>query len=194
MTCAAYKKQTLPTFLQENHQVIAETFSKFQGLPHRLEFVRELNGVCYFDDNYSSAFPALDVALATFADIPTILIAGGKDRGLDLTTTKARLFSAPNLKKVILIGETAPILAADADPSTYIIADSLESAVKLAQTTAEQLQEAELSNYDLCIPGRTPETLRPPVVVMSPGAASFDMFKNFQDRGEQFQQLVRELK
>jgi len=194
MACAAYHQQDLPTFSHNNHQIIADTFSKFQGLPHRIEFVRELNGVRYYDDNYSSAFPALDVALATFADSPTILIAGGKDRGLDLSDTKARLFSAPNLKKVILIGETAPILAADADPNTYIIADSLESAVKLARATAEQLQEAESSNYDLCIPNRTPETIKPPVVVMSPGAASFDMFKNFRDRGEQFQQLVRGLK
>ncbi len=194
MACAAHYQQDLPTFLKENQQIIADTFAKFQGLPHRIEFVRELNGIRYYDDNYSSAFPALDVALATFADTPTILIAGGKDRGLDLTATKARLFSAPNLRKVILIGETAPILAADADPNTYVIADSLESAVKLAKTAAEKLQEAESSNYDLCIPGRTPETIKSPVVVMSPGAASFDMFKNFRDRGEQFQQLVLELK
>lgn len=194
MTCVAYYRQDLPTFLQNYHQIIADTFTNFKGLPHRIEFVRELNGVHYYDDNYSSAFPALDVALATFADTPTVLIAGGKDRGLDLTATKARLYSAPNLKKVILIGETAPILAADADPDTYIIADSLKNAVELARSVAEQLQEAESNNYDLCIPGRTPEAIKPPVVVMSPGAASFDMFKNFRDRGEQFQQLVRELK
>lgn len=193
MACAAHYQQDLSTFIQKNHQIIANAFTKFQGLPHRIEFVRELNNIRYYDDNYSSAFPALDVALATFADTPTILIAGGKDRGLDLSTTKARLFSAPNLKKVILIGETAPILAADADPNTYIIADSLESAVKLAKTTAEQFQEAESSNYDLCIPGRASVKIKSPVVVMSPGAASFDMFKNFRDRGEQFQQLVREL-
>lgn len=193
MACAAYYQQDLSTFFEKNYQVIADTFAKFQGLPHRIEFIRELNGIRYYDDNYSSAFPALDVALSTFADTPTVLIAGGKDRGLDLTATKARLFSAPNLKKIILIGETAPILATDADPDTYIIADSLESAVKLAKTTAEKLQEAEFSNYDLCIPGRTPKAVKAPVVIMSPGAASFDMFKNFRDRGEQFQQLVREL-
>lgn len=194
MACAAYHQQTLAAFINQHYETIATTFAKFQGLPHRIEFIRELNGVSYYDDNYSSAFPALDVALATFADTPTVLIAGGKDRGLDLTATKARLFSAPNLKKVILIGETAPLLAADADPDTYIIADSLESAVNLAKATAEQLHEAESSNYDLCIPGRTPEGIKSPVVVMSPGAASFDMFKNFRDRGEQFQQIVRELK
>lgn len=194
MACADYYQQDLPTFLEKHYQIITDAFTNFKGLPHRIEFIRELNGIRYYDDNYSSAFPALDVALAAFADVPTILIAGGKDRGLDLTATKARLFSAPNLKKVILIGETAPILAADADPDTYIIADSLESAVKLAQITAEKLQEAESSNYDLCIPGRTPDAVKSPVVVMSPGAASFDMFKNFRDRGEQFQQLVRELK
>lgn len=191
--CAAFYGQDLSTFIKQNHQVIAETLSKFQGLPHRIEFVRELNGVRYYDDNYSSAFPALDVALATFANAPTVLIAGGKDRGLDLTATKARLFSAPNLKKIILIGETAPLLAKDANPDTYTIAESLPEAVNLARAAAEQLRDNTENNYDLCIPDHSHKSAESPVVVMSPGAASFDMFKNFQDRGEQFQQLVQEL-
>ena len=165
--------------------------TNFTGLPHRLQFIRELNNVRYYDDNYSSAFPATDVALKTFENDPTILIAGGKDRGLDLTDFKARLFNAKNLRHVILIGENKTRLAADEDPQKFILADSLESAVSTAQTLAEKIVEDTRSNYDLCLPVTVP--LRP-VVLMSPGSASFDMFKNFEDRGQQYQNLINHLK
>lgn len=165
--------------------------TNFTGLPHRLQFIRELNNVRYYDDNYSSAFPATDVALKTFENDPTILIAGGKDRGLDLTDFKARLFNAKNLRHVILIGENKTRLAADEDPQKFILADSLESAVNIAQTLAEKIVEDTRSNYDLCLPVTVP--LRP-VVLMSPGSASFDMFKNFEDRGQQYQNLINHLK
>ena len=165
--------------------------TNFTGLPHRLQFIRELNNVRYYDDNYSSAFPATDVALKTFENDPTILIAGGKDRGLDLTDFKARLFNAKNLRHVILIGENKTRLAADEDPQKFILADSLESAVNIAQSLAEKIVEDTRSNYDLCLPVTVP--LRP-VVLMSPGSASFDMFKNFEDRGQQYQNLINHLK
>lgn len=165
--------------------------TNFTGLPHRLQFIRELNNVRYYDDNYSSAFPATDVALKTFENDPTILIAGGKDRGLDLTDFKARLFNAKNLRHVILIGENKTRLAADEDPQKFILADSLETAVNIAQSLAEKIVEDTRSNYDLCLPVTVP--LRP-VVLMSPGSASFDMFKNFEDRGQQYQNLINYLK
>ena len=165
--------------------------TNFTGLPPRLQFIRELNNVRYYDDNYSSAFPATDVALKTFENDPTILIAGGKDRGLDLTDFKARLFNAKNLRHVILIGENKTRLAADEDPQKFILADSLESAVNIAQSLAEKIVEDTRSNYDLCLPVTVP--LRP-VVLMSPGSASFDMFKNFEDRGQQYQNLINHLK
>ena len=172
-------------------EAIKTGLTKFTGLPHRLQFIRELNNVRYYDDNYSSAFPATDVALKTFENDPTILIAGGKDRGLDLTDFKARLFNAKNLRHVILIGENKTRLAADEDPQKFILADSLESAVNIAQSLAEKIVEDTRSNYDLCLPVTVP--LRP-VVLMSPGSASFDMFKNFEDRGQQYQNLINHLK
>ena len=150
----------------------------FKGLPHRLEFVRELNSVKYYDDNFSSAFPATDVAIAAFEKTPTVLIAGGKDRGLDLTKFKNRLKSAKSLKKIILIGEIKDELKSAA-PEKAETADNLETAVKLAKATAES--EAKTAEKSA-------------VVVMSPGAASFDMFENFKDRGEKFQKIVKGLK
>ncbi len=165
-------------FIAEHYKELSTGLANFRGLPHRLQFLREFNNVEYYDDNYSSAYPAMDVALAAFEDQPTVLIAGGKDRHLDLTEIQHRLATAPNLIKVVLIGETKHQLSADLPEDKYILADTLEDAVKPARKVAES--------------HASPDTKA--VVVMSPGAASFDMFKNFQDRGEQFQALVEELK
>lgn len=151
--------------------------SSFSGLPHRLELVRELNHVRYYDDNFSSAFPALDVALSATEKYPTILIAGGKDRHLDLTKMAKRLSTAPNLKKIILIGETARLLARLLPPELFIIKEDLSSAVHLARDLAEPLANKNT----------------PSIVLMSPGFASFDMFRDFRHRGETFQKLVHAL-
>ena len=182
---------------QNIYQKIQTGLETFQGLPHRIQFIRELNQVRYYDDNYSSAFPATDVAIKAFENYPTVLIAGGKDRHLNLTEMKKRLFTAKNLKKIILIGETRHLLSADEDPAKYLLADSLEEAVAQARQFAEEYAANLDANYDLCIPStreaKQNQTAKPVIVLMSPGAASFDMFKNFMDRGEQFQRLVNSL-
>lgn len=197
---AAYFKTDINSLLGNDNvfEAMKEGVTNFQGLPHRIQFVRELNGVKYYDDNYSSAFPATDVAIAAFENNPVILIAGGKNRGLDLTPIKERFFSAKNLKKIILIGETRFMLAEGEDPEKYIIKDTLEEAVLAAKELAEKIYSDEESNFDLCIPctehAKTGEEVKKPIVLMSPGAASFDMFKNFEDRGRQYQEIVNNLK
>src|SRR5574344_415219 len=154
---------------------VSDGLKNFKALPHRIQFVRNLNNVDYYDDNYASAFPALDVAVEAFKNRPTVLICGGKDRHLDLTKTKNRIFrDAKNLIKVILIGETKYMLAENEDASKYEIADSLKDAVLKAKKIAEGYAGS--------------------VVLMSPGAASFDMFKNFEDRGQKYQAEIKELK
>ena len=158
-------------FIKEHFEILSDAIKNFKGLKHRIEFVRELDGVKYYDDNYSSAFPATDVALKTFENQPTILIAGGKDRHLNLSKMKRRIFDAKNLKKAILIGETKEKLAENEDPDKFEFADTLEEAVKKARAAAEQGS----------------------IILMSPGAASFDMFKNFEDRGQKFQEIVNSL-
>ncbi|MBR1801765.1 UDP-N-acetylmuramoyl-L-alanine--D-glutamate ligase [Candidatus Saccharibacteria bacterium] len=193
LAVASFFNQSLDELLENENifESIKSGIKNFKGLPHRLEFVRELNGVRYYDDNFSAAFPATDVAIKTFENDPTILIAGGYDRHLDLSDYKTRLETARNLKKVILIGEIKTILAENSDPEKFELADSLEEAVEKARNYAEKIVEDTSSNYDLCLPVTKPAH---PVVLMSPGAASFDMFKNFKDRGEKFQALVNNLK
>ena len=174
MLAAAYLALPIEQFLDEHKDSIIAALENFKGLPHRLDFVRELNGVKYYDDNYSSAFPALDVAIKAFSENQVVLIAGGKDRGLDLTKTKRAIFDAKNVRKAILIGETKQALSKSENPNKYLLAETLKEAVFAAREIAEELEN--------------------PVVVMSPGAASFDMFENFKDRGDQFKKIVKGLK
>ena len=177
---ASFYGADLETFLRSRNNTakLQAGLESFQGLPHRIEFIRELNNVKYYDDNYSSAFPALDVALKTFESQPTILIAGGINKGTDEAEIRSRIFSSKNLIKAILIGETKEILSEKQDPHKYICAETLESAVATARSLAEDYADDG----------------EPVVVLMSPGHASFDMFKNFSDRGEQYTKLVKKLK
>ncbi len=177
LVVSKYFNQDLETFLSNNKEKLIEIFSTFEGLPHRCQFLRELNNVLYYDDNFSAASPAMDVAIKTFHDHPTFLIAGGKDRGLDLTPHKTSIFKSNTVKKAILIGETKSLLAKNENPEKFEFAESLKDAVDRAKKLAE--------NYQLNHPNQ-----EKPIVLMSPGAASFDMFKNFEDRGTQYQNLV----
>ncbi len=175
-------------FLDQHFDTFTSALSHFKGLPHRIQFLRELNGVKYYDDNYSSAFPATDVAIKTFEATPTVLIAGGLNKNSDLSILRDRIFSAPNIKQVILIGSSAEELAFSEDPATFQIADSLKDAVSRAQTFAEHLS----AGIDNCL--TDDQTPHEAIVLMSPGCASFDMFDNFSDRGNQYQAIVKKLK
>jgi UDP-N-acetylmuramoylalanine--D-glutamate ligase len=181
-------ESTFDDFISTNYDTLSQGLHDFQGLPHRIQFLRELNGVRYYDDNYSTVYPSLDVAIETFKNIPTILIAGGRNKGQDLGIMRNRIFSAYNIKKAILIGESAAELSLDQDPTKYEIANSLATAVESARTYAEQLA----AGIDNCLTDDT--TPHEAVVVMSPGCASFDMFDSYIDRGNQYQTLVKNLK
>ena len=174
-------------FLSDHFDDFAKALEEFDGLPHRLQYLRELNGVKYYDDNYSTVFPSLDVAIETFKDTPTILIAGGRNKGQDLSIMKDRIFSAYNIKQVILIGESAKELSEGQDPSKFQLAETLEDAVEKARLSAEQFA----AGIDNCL--TDDQTPHESVVVMSPGCASFDMFDSYVDRGTQFQKLINSL-
>jgi UDP-N-acetylmuramoylalanine--D-glutamate ligase len=177
LAVAAYLKISLAELVKTHYSAIQSALENFQGLPHHLEFVRTLNHVDYYDDSFSASYPSLEVAIKAFPNHKVILIAGGKDRNLDLKPIKKAIFEAPNLAKAILIGETRSDLAKDENPDLYILKDDFKDAVNTAQKLAETIAAKS-----------------PTVVLLSPGAASFDMFKNFYDRGEKFQQYVKELK
>ncbi|MBR2587067.1 UDP-N-acetylmuramoyl-L-alanine--D-glutamate ligase [Candidatus Saccharibacteria bacterium] len=184
---------TFSSFLETHESELRKTFHDFKALPHHIEFVRELNGVKYFDDSFSTVSPALRACLSAFDGTPFVLIVGGKDKGFDLFEVKRLIFDRPNLIKAVLIGETAAKLKDGEDPEKFIdCGTDFELAVTTARRLAEERLEQEEENSDTCLVDKKPE-VKNPVVVLSPCASSFDMFKSYKDRGDQFKNLVNEL-
>jgi UDP-N-acetylmuramoylalanine--D-glutamate ligase len=146
------------------------------GLPHRLEFVREIDGVKFYDDSYSSSTPATAAAIKSFTS-PEVLILGGVDRGGDFEDLAELISNAGNVKAVILVGDIrdklTELLRNQAHDIKLIKCDDrdMKSIVSLARS------QAQVGD----------------VVVLSPGCASFDMFKDFNDRGDQFKKEVNAL-
>lgn len=151
--------------------IIAEGLASFDGLPYRLQKIREINDVEYYNDSYSSAPPAVEVAVTALSPQPTVLIAGGYDRGLDYVNMTNFLSQQPQVTKILLIGQTAEKIAKGLPEGAYELVDSLEHAVARASELAQ--------------PGGA--------VLLSPGCASFDMFPNFTLRGQRFTELVEKL-
>lgn len=168
---ACYKNISPDEYLTNFTDEIIEGLSNFHGLPHRLEFLRELNGVKYYDDNFSTNPSSTRVAINSFPDNDLVIIIGGRDKtnSADLPEIYETI-SAKNIKKIILMGESGHELAKKYQDSRFILAESLEEAVNSAKKEAENLSNS--------------------IVLMSPSAASFDMFENVYDRGAKFQNLV----
>ena len=186
-------QKSFDAWLTDFEEPLKTALKNFRPLPHHIEFVRELNGVTYYDDSFSTVFPSLEAALNSFPRQPLVLIAGGKDKGFDLTPAKRAIFDKPNLVKAILIGETAQKLASGEDPTKFVLCGKdFELAVKTAQTLAEaKLASAEM-NSDTCLVDAKPK-IPSPVVLLSPCASSFDMFESYKQRGDIFKQLVNSL-
>ena len=148
---------------------IAKTLREFKGLEHRLEWVRSLNGVDFINDSKGTNIGALEKSLNSF-DRPVVLIAGGQDKGGDFHSLKP-LFKK-KVKHMVLIGEARPKIQAVLNGSFgYEDAEDMETAVRRAYARTQ--------------PGD--------VVLLSPACASFDMFRDYADRGKQFKGCVQSL-
>lgn len=155
---------------------IEDGLKSFSGLPHRLEYVRKFNGVDYYNDSFSSAPPATVAALKSFTQ-PEIVIIGGTDKANDFSIVINTVRSQPNIKEVVLVGEIRHKLA---DQFT-------EAGVQTKVTILDAQTMEEIVRYTTTVaqPGD--------VVLLSPGTASYDMFKDFYDRGDQFRNIVNKL-
>jgi UDP-N-acetylmuramoylalanine--D-glutamate ligase len=149
------------------NEQVARGLREFNGVPHRLELVGERNGVGYVNDSKATNVAATLRALAAYEDTPVRLILGGSRKGEDFAPLAAAL--GPNIRAVYVIGETAVELAR-AIPDT-IRAGDLVTAVDRAAAAAQ--------------PGE--------VVLLSPACASYDQFRDFEQRGEEFKRLVANL-
>jgi UDP-N-acetylmuramoylalanine--D-glutamate ligase len=141
----------------------------YEPRPHRGEFVREVGGVTYINDSKATNLDAVEKGLLA-QNKSVILIAGGKDKGFTFETLRPLV--SEKVRAAILIGEMAPRIAQDwAGAVPCEIAHSLADAVERGRRMAK--------------PGE--------VVLFSPGTSSFDMFKSYADRGDQFRALVHAL-
>jgi len=141
----------------------------FTGLKHRMQLVRKLNGINWYNDSKGTNVGSV---LKSLAGLPcgVTLIAGGKDKGGDYTLLRTLL--EQKVEYLFLIGEAAEKMAAELSGSCEIrLVSGLESAVEKA--------------YAVTAPGGT--------VLLSPACSSFDMFRNYQVRGDDFERLVQQL-
>ncbi|MBN2710684.1 MAG: UDP-N-acetylmuramoyl-L-alanine--D-glutamate ligase [Calditrichaceae bacterium] len=149
---------------------IRETLTTFKGVEHRLEMVREINGVKFVNDSKATTVESLSFALQSF-NTPVILIAGGKDKGSDFTRLNDLI--KKHVKELVLIGQAAEKMT--------------EIWHKLKPVHhPETLEQAVETAFKLAAPND--------VVLLSPACASFDMFSDFEDRGRQFKAIVNGLK
>ncbi len=160
-----------------NIKAIKSAIKAFTGLPHRIEYLREINGVRYYNDSFASGLHATTAAVNAISE-PMVLILGGYDRMLDLDFFGD--FAKQNedkFRKLLIIGESAERLAKTLSGhnfNNYVIDKQAQTMKQIVNVATELAHSGD-------------------AVVLSPGFASFDLFKNFEDRGNQFRKIVGEL-
>jgi UDP-N-acetylmuramoylalanine--D-glutamate ligase len=144
---------------------VARALAEFDNAPHRIEYVETIDGVKWFNDSKATSPHASAVAIKSFQNI--VLIAGGRNKGLDL----AELANQPeHVKAVVAIGDDAPEIEKAFDGMCRVVrGGSMQEAVRLART--------------LAVSGD--------VVLLSPACTSYDWYNNYMERGEDFMQCVR---
>lgn len=147
-------------------QTISQRVETFKPLPHRIEFVKEVNGVVFFNDSKATTVQAVARALESF-DGKVFLILGGINKGGDFSVLKDLL--REKVKKVFLIGKSRDEI--DSMIRDYCETEKVES---LENAVMESYKNAEKSD----------------IILLSPGCASFDMFKSYADRGNRFKEIV----
>ena len=150
-------------------EAVRDSLREFPGLEHRLEFVREIDGVKYFNDSKGTNIGAVVKSLESF-NVPIILIAGGRDKAGDFSILRDLV--KERVKAIVLIGEaTEKIKRSLGDLTEILMAKNLQEAVEISRSISTKGD----------------------VVLLSPACASFDMFADFEDRGRQFKKIVTEL-
>jgi UDP-N-acetylmuramoylalanine--D-glutamate ligase len=152
-----------------SRRAIQDVLDRFKGLEHRLEFVREIGGVRFYNDSKGTNVGSVVKSLQSFSE-PVILIAGGKDKNGDLSPLKGLV--EKQVKHLILVGEAKERMNHELGGLTdTVLARTMEEAVSLARQKAK----------------------RGEVVLLSPACSSFDMFRDYKERGKVFKEAVRRL-
>lgn len=152
---------------------IREVAREFEGVEHRIEFVREINGAKYYNSSIDSSPNRTINTLRVFEGKPVILISGGKDKGIPYDAIGEPIVNG--VKTLILIGATT---------------DKIKDAVK---ATGKNIEIIEKNSYEEVVKCAHEKAQSGDIVLLSPASTSFDMFRNFEERGNLFKKLVREL-
>ncbi|HLG70036.1 MAG TPA: UDP-N-acetylmuramoyl-L-alanine--D-glutamate ligase [Chloroflexota bacterium] len=158
-------------------QAIRDVAIHFQGVQHRLQLVRELDGVAYYNDSIATAPERTLAALAVF-DRPIVLIAGGRDKHLPLEPLADE--ATRKVKSVVLLGEAAGLLE-----EAFAAGRERNNSRTPTLMRAADLEHAVCAARKAAAPGD--------VVLLSPACTSYDMFKDFEERGREFVRLVQGL-
>ena len=159
-----------------NDDIVRTTAVEFKGVPHRIEFVRELDGIKYFNDSIASS-PARTIAgLLSFGSKKVVLIAGGYDKKIPFDEFGSVVND--HVKKLILVGVTS---------------EKIENAVKAA-SNYNGLAIYRCSEFEEAVNTARNEAENGDIVILSPACASFDLFKNFEERGNTFKDIVKKFK
>jgi UDP-N-acetylmuramoylalanine--D-glutamate ligase len=149
---------------------IRESLKRFEGVEHRLELVRVINGVSYINDSKATNINAVWYALDSF-NMPIVLILGGRDKGNNYTELQSQLVE--KVHTIVAIGEAREAIKSQLN---NVVPDILE---------ANSLEEAVLISKK--------KAKRGEIVLLSPACSSFDMFENYEHRGETFKSFVNQL-
>ena len=160
-----------------SEETILETVRNFKGLEHRLELVAEVDGKTFYNDSFATGPQPTIAAVNSFTE-PETLILGGSDKGLDYKELGNAIAAKGNVKSVIVIGDTRKKISEALD----------------GEGAGINILDLEYSPMDEIVKKAFEITPDGGVIVLSPGAASFDMFENYKDRGVQFKNSVAKLK
>lgn len=152
------------------NEIIKNVLRQFKGVEHRLEFVRNINGISFYNDSKATNVKSTQVALSAFSN-PTVLLLGGLDRGHSFEGLKSFL---NNTKLIVCYGETKNRIKEFADELRIkcIVTDDLNKATNIA--------------FESSVSGDT--------ILLSPACASWDQYEKFEDRGDEFKRIAGELK
>lgn len=160
-----------------SEEIILKAVKSFKGLEHRLELVDEIGGVTFYNDSFATSPQPTIAAINSFTE-PETLILGGSDKGLDYRELADGIEKRKNVKNIILIGDTA-----------RKIKDALEN-----KNLKVKIYELGFMSMEKIVKKAHQVSEKGSVVVLSPASASFDMFKNYKERGNQFKAAVENLK
>lgn len=147
--------------------IIEDAIREFNSLPHRLEYVGEFNGIKYYNDSIATVPEATIAAIESIKDLST-LILGGMDRGINYNDFVEYLNNS-NIKNIILAYETGEKIAKELKCDSFYLVKNLDEAVDLAKKITEKGKSC----------------------LLSPAAASYGYFKNFEERGDYFKKIIK---